>query len=173
MKHLLFCICCLALVTTLSGQTQKGSQLLGGQIDLSNNFLGDDSNLFSIGLSPDWGYFIGDDLALGGRMNLNYVNTSGSSLTSFYIGPFVRYYFPGEGRTRIFGELGLGGGTIAAGGLSSGFFEWNIGPGLALFLNEHVAFEFTLMYDGSSQSNTYFSEIDFRIGLQVYMFKSN
>lgn len=87
-----------------------------------------DRNSFSIRFNPGGGYFVRDNLAIGGGINFGYSNrknettnttstytrTTESTMPSFYIGPMARYYFGGSDKCRPFTQfdfqLGMSGG---------------------------------------------------------------
>src|SRR3989337_2214932 len=88
------------LVFTLaaSAQTEKGSWLVGGNVEV--NTAEDDTQ---IDFSPNAGYFLLDNLAVGARVGLNYRKQETTKTTSLGFGPFARYYF-GTTNIRPFGQ---------------------------------------------------------------------
>jgi len=81
-------------------QTQKGSKMLGGSGSV--NF----KEAFSLSLSPNLGYFIIEDLALGSGVSLNYSNFKEIEFQTFGGGvePFIRYYFGKPAPIRVFAQ---------------------------------------------------------------------
>ncbi len=173
MRLLLLAGCLLALTTLqLQAQTQRGAHLVGGQFQLDNLFR-EGNNLFTIGLSPNYGFFVARDLLIGARVDLQYIRSGDTDLLSFAGLPIVRYYIPGQNRVRFFIGAAVGGGVVSVEGDSAGLFEWDLGPGVDFFLNPHVALETTLFYEGiQREGGDYLSSIGFRVGFQIFIFKS-
>lgn len=140
-------------------QLEEGNVLIGAQ--LANIDFGFGSgNSFSINLSPQVGYFIEDNIAVGGLFNLGYQtarvsgSSKGNNIFNYAINGFGRYYFnPGEkginnllNHGRFFAEAnaGIAGSTGNAIGLNIGF-----GPGYAYFITPNVALETLVKYNGN------------------------
>lgn len=115
---------------TSYAQTQKGDKLLGvgfGSMSYTNSNskttysntpteYSSDGNSFSISVNPNIGWFIKDNLAVGGGVSISfYTSKSESSNTSstttseskstqpsFYLMPFARYYFGGTETSKFF-----------------------------------------------------------------------
>ncbi|HEY0679715.1 MAG TPA: outer membrane beta-barrel protein [Chitinophagaceae bacterium] len=152
----------------VSAQTEQGNWLVGGNFNLSTV-----SNNTSIGLNPTAGYFVMNNLAVGGTVTLMYDKLGENSSTTFGLGPMVRYYF-GKSNIRPFvdGEMSFisekfkyPGGTNTENGV--GYF---LGMGLALFLNENVALETLAGYTHTNISEgSKDGGFAMRIGFQVYL----
>lgn len=137
------------------------------------NLFREGNDLFSIGLSPDYAYFVFDNLAVGARADLQYIRSGGEDLFSFVGIPFARYYIPGQSRTRFYLGAGVGGGFVSVEGSTQGSFRWDVGPGVNFFVNEHVALEAELYYEGvSREQSDYVSNVGLRMGFQVFLFKT-
>ncbi len=112
-------------------------------------------------ISPNFGYFVIDNLAIGG--NISYISSKdelssvGGSITGsgFTFSPLARYYF-GPG---IFGQGTFGFGS-AKDGFSAGSTSstinytvsvWSLGAGYAYFLNDHIAIEPILICQSTSR----------------------
>jgi hypothetical protein len=155
-------------VQIASAQTDKGDWMVGGTFSLNTA-----KNNTTISLSPNAGYFLVDNLLLGGRVGYEYSELGTTKVSAFDIGPFTRYYFKGR-RARPFGEFDmnfqsaklttdLGSSTESA----VGFF---IGGGLALFLNDNVALETVLGYKNTKVENKPGTGgFNMRLGFQVYI----
>lgn len=171
MKKILFSA---VLIFTFSigiatAQLQKGSTLVGGSIGDMSLGLGDE-NVFNITLTPRVGYFIQDNIAVGGKVGLSYTALPGSDAYGYNVNAFGRYYF-GENefdtllkQGRWFLEAGTG--VAGARGVDLGF-NINFGPGYAYFLTENVAVEGLLLYNGTfgaSSSNG----LSLNVGFQIY-----
>ena len=79
-----------------------------------------DNKGFSINLFPRVGYFITDNFAVGAEVDIYFYNNKGNfynsagvkssdsktTEVSLGVGPFVRYYFAGDNRSRFYGQVG-------------------------------------------------------------------
>jgi outer membrane protein len=180
MKKTLLTICALMLLNAAFAQFNQGRMLVGGSLGFSSTSnkansggtITSDNKETILSVSPNFGYFVVDNVAVGGSLTYisdTYKSTGGYSSTSseLLIGPFVRYYVaPG-----FFGQ-----GAVAIGsesGPTANLTKWSLGVGYAHFLNDHVAIE-PLIYYGSltgknngvtaSTSGLYFS-----VGIQAYL----
>lgn len=169
-KLFLLTIATLFCATFTFAQTAKGGMLLGGTAGFDVQFE-DPDNYVSIDLQPTLGFFVADNLAVGGTLALGYGKVGDFSSTTFGLIPFGRYYL-GTGNTRLFlqAQVGFqstktdfGGGDDAT---SSGSI-FGAGPGVAIFLNEHVAIEGLLAYNkyGGDYDS---SDLGLRFGVQAY-----
>jgi len=79
---------CLLLLDTANAQTKKGDWLVGGLLELNTA-----KNNTSIEFSPNAGYFVLDNFALGAKLIIAYEQLGDLNITSFGVGPFARYYF--------------------------------------------------------------------------------
>lgn len=153
-----------------NAQLQKGSTLVGGSIGNLDLDLGDD-NVFSINLTPRVGYFIQDNVAIGAKVGLGYTFQPGKDAYSYNVNAFGRYYFGKEEfdtilkQGRWFLEAGAGlGGSRAATEIG---FNLNFGPGYSYFLNEHVAVEGLLLYNGTFGDGSS-NGLSLNVGFQIY-----
>ncbi len=75
-------------------QTQKGNVLVGAQRRISGGTFQDEKRKhgFSLNLSPQAGWFIKDDLAIGPMVNLGLTTGNGSTTFTYGVGAFGRYY---------------------------------------------------------------------------------
>lgn len=143
----LFCM----LSASLMAQTQKGSVMIGGTAGFSSSKTGDYTET-DINLSPMAGFFIMDQLAIGGGVNFGVSSLKfdgeTSSVTSVGVQPMVRYYFNGSGKARFFGQANFQYASVkfeeedAQSGIGFG-----AGVGIDFFLNDHVAIEGLLGYN--------------------------
>jgi len=169
--HLAIAGFALLFTTTVFGQTGKGSVLLGGTAGFTNQFERPD-DLFTISLVPTFGYFVADEIALGGQLGFGYSKSGDFSFSSFSLTPFARYYFGPEGTLKYFVQAE--GGFLTAkskGGFSDETFSGAIfggGPGIAIFLNDHVAIEGILKYSKST-GDFDTSDLALLFGIQAYL----
>ncbi|TXI31224.1 MAG: hypothetical protein E6Q58_05410 [Niabella sp.] len=156
-RALLFALALMLITgTTATAQTEKGYYLIGGNIgNIKANFQNGIS-VFGIGVSPKVAWFVKDDLAIGGQVNLNFQTaTNIGSTFAYFVGPMARYYFTKDElkelvkHTTFFVEAnaGVGGTNSSKGGISTNGFDFGIGPGLAFFVNENIALEALAKYN--------------------------
>lgn len=168
MKKMYVVLLMMFTVYNVAAQTEHGNWLVGGSFVLNT---GDNST--TIGLNPTAGYFVMNNLAVGGTVILNYTKFGNNRTTTFGVGPLVRYYF---GKTNIKpfvnGEFGLVSQRFKSNVSSNteNGINFLLGLGLAGFLNENVALEALAGY-----SHTKLRDFDgdggfaFRLGFQVYL----
>ena len=136
MKKLLFLVFASAVALNAVAQIKKGDKLIGvgiGSISYTNSdekqsqtnspsVLNTDGSSFNITVNPSVAWFVQDNLAIGGGVNLSFSSQkdkesfSGSSQTSvfkssrpsFYIGPMARYYFGSSPKGSPFAQLDFG-----------------------------------------------------------------
>lgn len=177
-------------------QFNQGRYLVGGSIGFSantsksktnsaTNTTGHSTNFY---LSPDAGYFIIDNLAVGAGLGLTSSSSKGdgnddskNTTTSFSLSPFARYYLdPG-----IFfqGQIGFGSssnkykpdGTGTTITTKAGVFDWSLAAGYAYFLNDYVAVEPMVGYSSrvsnykDSDTKGINSGLFINVSLQVYL----
>ena len=129
----------LCLSQTISAQAvNQGAWMVGGSGGFqSTNFKDSDLSVTTINLSPNLGYFIADDLAIGLALNLESVSIDGESSTNFGLGPFIRFYFADAIFAQVGANLGLG---------DAEFTDIEIGLGYSWFVDNSVAIEPKLFY---------------------------
>ncbi len=129
----------LILSQSISAQAvNQGAWMVGGSAGFrSENFKDSDVSITTIDLSPNLGYFIADDLAIGLALNLNSTSIDGNSSTDFGLGPFVRLYFADAIFAQVGASLGLG---------DNEFTDFEIGLGYSWFVDNSVAIEPKLYY---------------------------
>ena len=142
----------------------------------------------SFNISPDIGYFVIDNLAVGAALNLSSSTSKGdgndnskTTLTNFSLTPFARYYLS-QG---IFfqGQVGFGtgsrkekeNGSNTTTTTKHGVFDWALSAGYAYFLNDFVAIEPMVGYGSSADKykdpdiKDISSGLFINVGLQVYL----
>lgn len=159
---------CASLQT--SAQTDKGNFLVAGTCDLqalssSKNWTDSDENgkSFKLNITPTAGYFVVNDLAVGGKLAFYYFSDDVEhnefeftyTSSSVALSPFVRYYF-GSNKIRPFIELSAGYGKQKSEfiyensndnqGYSGDFKTAQLTGGFDLFLNDKVAIDLGLGY---------------------------
>ena len=112
--------------------------MLGGTAGFrSETYKDADISVTTIDVSPNLGYFIADDLAIGLALTLNSTSIEDESSTLFGLGPFVRFYFADAIFAQAGVNLGLG---------DAEFTEFNVGVGYSWFVDNSVAIEPMLFY---------------------------
>ena len=162
----------LALLISISlltgAQTEKGNYLIGASSSLDFSSLsmkwktdynsGDDGKINSLEFTPAVGYFLANNFAVGAGIGLSrtvekedndkYINSV------FSILPFARYYFGKKNvKPYLHGAVGPGWGknkndrsfesTIE---IDSDLFLYELGGGIAFFLNEKVSLDIGFGY---------------------------
>jgi hypothetical protein len=158
------------LFISLQAQTEKGDWMVGGRIDLNT---GDNST--QIGFTPAVGYFVINNLAIGGNVLIDYNKSADIKVTNLGIGPFVRYYFTESKirpllqvavnfiNTKIKSPLGSESNT------GTNLF---LGGGAAIFINPNVSLEPIIGYSNTKYKNFEGSgAFSFGFGFQVYINK--
>lgn len=155
MKKVLFAAFLLVSSNAIFAQVDQGQWLAGGSAGFNHSSQGDTKHT-TIMVSPDLGYFVINQLAVGLRPEFGYmktktkvgtVTTSGSS-TAFTLAPFVRYYFmPSGEKINVFGDASYGFGSSKVKGgssVSGNYYQIKAGP--AIFLTPNTALEFAAYY---------------------------
>lgn len=157
-----------ALLTSICvwSQTEKGNFLIGASSNLNfssldteivnSNSQSTKTNQFNFAV--DGGYFIADHLALG--LGTSYTSSKNGDFknNTFLVAPFAKYYFL-EGNTKLFARAsyGLGRSTSdfiivnsfgnpTAGELKGDINSFELGAGVAFFINEFLSIELTASY---------------------------
>ncbi|HEY0298712.1 MAG TPA: hypothetical protein VGB84_05785, partial [Arachidicoccus sp.] len=177
-------------------QIQKGNIMVGsdlgsgiaGSSSASNGLFGANFNLnsgsgWNIGISPKIGYFVKDNLMLGGVVNFGYSKTGDDpniKTTVYGIQALGSYYVsPGEhgidnylkhGRFFVEANAGFAGVNVKPGNTTNGF-AFGFGPGYSYFLTPNVALEGLIKYNGlAGGGNTnYQNSLGFNFGIQVFL----
>jgi hypothetical protein len=167
----------LALGFSASAQIQKGNVLVGGNFGDVNLGL-NDPKIFSIDITPKAAWFIQDNVALGGYVNLGLETAKGSNTTTNYgIGALGRYYTGSDVEVlrhgRFFGEgtVGIGGVNVSGGGGNTNGLNLSFGPGFAYFITPNIGLETLFKYNGlvGFGSQTTQSNLGLTFGFQIYL----
>jgi hypothetical protein len=149
-------------------QTEPGKTFIGGQTGLDLSFINekiktddekfDNGKSSSIDFAPQIGKFAGLNFLIGAILPISSssetdVDGDKLSLSSWAIGPFARLYF-GEGDTKLFLQAmgGLGSSTIKVKSEKEnlGSSMYQIGAGLAIFVNKSLSLDIGLNYGSRS-----------------------
>ncbi len=185
MKKLLLFTLMLVITSATFSQINKGNFIVGGNAGFSSyKSSGADAASFkgtTVTFSPNAGYFIFSKAAAGLRLGLtsfksNIPGGNSSTTTDFTFSPFVRYYFlEQKNNVHIFADASFNHtsqktkySSSSSTNKANGF---TIATGPSVFLNPHVALEFTVGYNYSkskgfdSKVNTFQTGVGFQIHL--------
>jgi hypothetical protein len=176
-RIILFCLVIIFPVISLTAwsQTGKGKFLLGGQFDLNfssvtmpdipNSSTGSKTRI--IGIAPQLGYFILDNLPVGLEALYNSKKSTDDAGYKFSrtlsVVPFIRYYI-GKGKIKPYIHAGIGPGISKTGSKSGNFPELTqssklltreIRGGFEILVNKSVGFDFGFGYNSTT---TYYKE---------------
>jgi Outer membrane protein beta-barrel domain len=158
---------CFFVAVSAEAQTSKEDWMVGG------NFALNTSSNTTVTLTPGVGYFVINNLVVGGALQFQYSKISNNKETSFGVGPYARYYFlknnlkPFLMTEYLFTSNRREVGAISSTVNGGDFF---LGGGLAAFVNEHVAIETIAGYINSKKSGTDSDGgLAIRIGFQIYL----
>lgn len=174
---LLSLLAAITLVFSAKAQIQEGNVLVGGNFANMNLGLNKTHN-FSLDITPKAAWFVVDNIALGGYVNLGVETAKGYSTTfSYGAGALGRYYTGADAAIlkhgRVFGEatVGIGGVNISNGGGNTNGLNLGIGPGFAYFVTPNLGLETLLKYNGlvGFGNQTYQSNLNLSFGFQIYL----
>lgn len=165
------------LLTKTQAQLQQGNILVGGDIANLNLTLGG-GGYFTASLSPKVGFFIRDNVVIGGQVDFGIATGSGAGTSTTYgVGAFGRYYFSDpktvvlkHGRFFFEGNVGIQGVSLSGGSNTTGL-GIGVGPGYAYFITPNIGLETLLKYNGivGFGSQAYNSNLNLGVGFQIYL----
>ncbi len=180
-------ICGLMMLTQITlAQTSQGNLMLGGTGNIGLQDIGNDNgggSTFGISIAPNVGYFVIDNLAVGGSLGLGFASNDAGNVSVFSFIPFARYYFnitdskikpfatAGAGYSRTKSNPDVGTESTASG------FVFFIGPGATYFLNENVGIDAILQFTrnsitsefGGFETDINSSDLSLQIGFQIFL----
>jgi hypothetical protein len=141
-KFVLTLLSVIAVAFTSNAQIQKGNVFVGG--NFANIILGlDNSKVFALDISPKAAWFVQDNVALGGYVNLGIQTETAKgsgTATNYGLGGLGRCYTGADvevlrhGRFFAEGTAGIGGNNVSNGGGNTSEFNFGVGPGFAYFV---------------------------------------
>ena len=178
----LFFIATILFTISANSQISKGNWMVGGNGNFTNyksTFQSNNTETTQTGsaltISPNLGYFIVDNFALGTIVSFSFSNPSGDNNNSqgYGMSPFIRYYFRKSDKMInpfLQTSYSFSKGKSDSGG-SNKSTGYTIKGGSAIFLNSSVALELSLNYDSSKfnsdvKSNNFTVGIGFQIHLE-------
>ena len=172
MKKILFLLASCLYLAEGHCQTSQGSFMVGSSV----SELSFDKSVSNFYFSPQAGYFVADNLALGLFIPVGFakVHDTGSKASSLGISPFVRYYI-GQKKLRPFVAASYGYRQNNVKNIVSGmeakirqeFSSISASLGLAYFVSEYVSVDVTL--NGSRQLDPVFNTLKINAGFQVFL----
>ncbi len=178
MKKIVFgcIIAATAFLNTSNAQIQKGNWMVGAQV-ADVKF----TNGFILSLTPQLGYFIQDNWAVGGEIGLNIADqTNGGTTTDIGVGAYTRYYLnPGEqginslqNHGRFFGQANVGykGINQSAGATTNGL-GLGVGAGYSYFITRNVGLEGIVKFEGvvGGGNQNFNGNLKLGIGFQIFL----
>ncbi|MBF4492721.1 porin family protein [Flavobacterium sp. MR2016-29] len=130
----------------------KGDTFISGAFNIGSEKTGDaKSSGFEI--EPSVGYFVSENIALGGKLGFGSVKVGDNKANSFTAGAFGRYYFTPASQFSVYGQAGLDFTNSKSGDFKTNEYGVNVGLGLSYFLSNHFAIEATWAGLGYSVNN--------------------
>ncbi|KQR91946.1 hypothetical protein ASG01_13165 [Chryseobacterium sp. Leaf180] len=169
------------LTATANAQIQQGNWMVGSSIVASDFGLNTNGG-YQIAITPRAAYFVQDNWAVGGYVNLgtNKVTKDSPTTFTYAVGALSRYYLsPNEagvdnllnhGRFFFEGNLGIG-GQSTKGGLSTNGLDFGVGPGYSYFITPNIGVEGLLKYNGVAGfgNEGLQSRLSFNVGFAIYL----
>ncbi|MXS69783.1 porin family protein [Chryseobacterium binzhouense] len=169
------------LATTANAQIQRGNWMVGSSL-ISSNFGLNTGGGYNIQIQPRGAYFIEDNVAVGGYVDLGINKVTNGSPTEFIygVGGLGRYYLsPGEkgvdnllnhGRWFFEANAGLGGRSVENGNSTTGF-DFGVGPGYSYFITPNIGLEGLVKYRGQTGfgNEGLNSNITFNVGFSIFI----
>jgi hypothetical protein len=164
-------------ISVANAQIQKGNILAGA--DISNfNLTLNKGGVFSMEINPKVGFFIKDNVAVGGFFNIGLTTVKGGGSSFDYgVGGLGRYYVDKDiadvlqhGRWFVEATLGINGTNVTNGPSTNGL-GFSLGPGYAYFITQNISLEALLTYQGivGFGSQAYSNNLDLNVGFQIYI----
>lgn len=173
----LFLIAGITLGLSASAQTEKGSWMVGTNFSNLNLGFASSTNNVSFNISPNLAYFVSDNFAFGGQVDLGISKAKGSDARfNFGLQPLARYYFTKQEKNGIFGQATVGFEGASVAGTSTTGLTFSIGAGWNYWLNKSVALEVGARYinvdkkvAGLSLIPAFENNINLNFGLQIFL----
>ncbi len=146
----------LTLTFGINAQIEGGTMIAGGNAYF-NHYINrsQDVQRTSVVISPQFGLAFADNFIAGAYFSFS----SFSDVSSWGVGPFVRYYYK-----NLYAQAGYGYNRTES-------FQQSVADislGYAIFLNDYVALEPALYYNQYFASGFAGSDLGLKIGFQIY-----
>jgi len=168
-----------------TAQLQKGNLMVGANLANLGLRLQSGNTGLSFSVNPKLGYFIQDNIAIGGEVLLGLdhqsVNSISTNQIDYKLGAFGRYYISDPRaillkHSRFFLEASAGfqGNNVKTEGrksVTTNGLGLGVGPGVAYFITPNVGLEALLKYDLTLGFGSSVTSHNFTIGLgfQIYL----
>ncbi|AHM61975.1 hypothetical protein D770_18620 [Flammeovirgaceae bacterium 311] len=160
-------------------QTEAGAKLIGGTGTLHISTEGNDLDPNFVILSPRFGFFLANNIAVGTAVPLMFSANSIITNTSLGITPFARLYI-GSSPSRFLLEARAGysysiyNNKNTDANLTDSFTSYGVGIGYVNFINDRVGLEVLVSYDKADDDMitvdySHYSGINLNLGLQIYL----
>jgi outer membrane protein len=184
MKNIVLIVMFVVIAKTATAQTSAGNMMLGGTLSYYN-MRGEGSDEYQqnqFTFSPNFGYFVSDNLALGLALSVSSTTIDNGTTkivgTSFGAGPFARYYkftsnenFAFVGQAQLIVSTGKEDPT-PGGEQKTGSIAFSVGPGFSYFFTDHWALDLMISgfvfnsYDPDKDvANDKFNNVSFNLSL--------
>ncbi len=165
---------CLSFLSV--AQTYKGNWLIGGN---GNLHLGTKNKGTLLMLSPRFGVFAANNLAIGTIVPLALYSYQGATTSSFGLSPFARAYF-GPNPIQFLVEARIGYQRYNYNTDNQDFndyantFTYGLGIGVTRYITEQVGLELLITYDETGNNDAILNisnmtGINFNLGFQIYL----
>ena len=152
------------MALTANAQFEQGKKYISASFSgLELGYNG--SSEFNVGLQMKGGYFVMDNLLALGTIGYNHIGGDDDTPDRFSIGAHGRYYIIQNG---IYLDAGV---TYKHGNHNYNGLMPAVEIGYAFFINRTVTVEPAIFYEQSIKDHSKYSNVGFRLGLGVYLFK--
>ena len=174
MKKLFLGAALLLASATSFAQTEKGKLMVGASSDLNftsttNDETDDTTNTFEV--SPQVGYFVADNIAVGLNFGYSNVNPEGddNSTNTIGVGPFARVYFLEEEKIRPYAQAAYLYNSVKVGDAdATDASEIGLTGGAAYFITDSVSIDAALNYGLGMSDTVDYSKLNFGVGFNLF-----
>lgn len=178
MRFIYFTVLAFLCASSCFSQITKNNWLMGGQLSFDHSKTKTDQSEISSTVfqgKPNVGYFFVDKLAGGIAFDLIHSISKLSSktrVTTFGVGPFIRYYFLNtDNRINVVSDARIGFNVTSnnQNSLKNRYTSYSFSAGPSVFLNSSVAMELLIGYTGYQASTSSNNGIRASIGFQIHL----
>ncbi|MGH2643507.1 MAG: hypothetical protein ACRDE2_06135 [Chitinophagaceae bacterium] len=177
-KRIIILLSGIFLVVSAKGQITKGTWMTGGNAGIVINnayYPMATTNLTTVSIAPDIGYFVIEKLTLGINASYELItgknnNVSQTTQHSYTFGPFARYYFlPVDHIVNLFAGGYYKHYILEPGNSITNTYSFFAGP--TAFFNSSVAIEMTAGFSSLITKNSITNSFVINAGFQIYLIK--
>jgi hypothetical protein len=152
--------------SALFSQIEQGTFMIGGNAYFNYSFPSGVKASSDLNISPNAGFFIVDNMAIGASMMFN--SFKGGS--SFSVAPFMRAYY----KENFYGQLQVGFGRssfeVAGTTTTTSGLNTELDLGYTIFLTDNIALDPALYYNFYTNGSEYGgSNLGMKIGFQLFL----